>query len=201
MVMVLAVLAIYQYINFHNSSEIDKFWYSLQGRGLLRFSLPPETAEVKWAWFTESLECHTLMAFHSHGTSHYIMFTVSPQKQQRHKVLTLHNETYKSNVMWHTRKSMQHIAQSTPSLERGAYKHFKWIYRSFIAYIILPYLISLHLQDSTEKSNAEFASCAVAWPYFFSRGSHGVKCKYANINYLQEFKEGQVCLYKGVVTL
>ena len=114
MVMVLAVLAIYQYINFHNSSEIDKFWYSLQGRGLLRFSLPPETAEVKWAWFTESLECHTLMAFHSHGTSHYIMFTVSPQKQQRHKVLTLHNETYKSNVMWHTRKSMQHIAQSTP---------------------------------------------------------------------------------------
>lgn len=59
------------------------------------------------------------MAFHSHGASHYIMLTVSPHKPQYHRVITSYNETYKLNVMWRTRKSMQHITKSTPSLERG----------------------------------------------------------------------------------
>lgn len=58
------------------------------------------------------------MAFHSHGASLYIMLTVSPHKPQYRRVITSYNETYKPNVMWHTRKSMQHITKSIPSLEK-----------------------------------------------------------------------------------
>lgn len=49
MVVVLAVLVIYQYIASHDSNEADKqIQTSLQGKGLLQFSLPPEIAAAKW---------------------------------------------------------------------------------------------------------------------------------------------------------
>lgn len=49
MVVVSAVLVIYQYRASHGSDEVDKqIQISLQGKGLLQFSLPPEIAAVKW---------------------------------------------------------------------------------------------------------------------------------------------------------